>query len=232
MPDGRWRRVSRAEEATALPPRALIVTMYGLYARESDGWLSVAALVKLMAQLGVDEPAVRSAISRLKRRSVITPERVDGSAGYTIGEHTRRMLELGDRRIFDAQAGGVVRRLVAGGVQRPRGRARQASSAPLAVGLAGFRHRQLGHLDRATTSRGRGPRGARRRGFRPVRGVVPRRPPRLRRGHRQDCRLVGPGRTRRPLLGVRAHQLTPSLRGGVGGARSRTPKRSATTSAH
>ncbi len=101
MPDGRWRRVSRAKEATALPPRALIVTMYGLYARESDGWLSVAALVKLMAQLGVDEPAVRSAISRLKRRSVITPERVDGSAGYTIGEHTRRMLELGDRRIFD-----------------------------------------------------------------------------------------------------------------------------------
>ena len=85
----------------ALPPRALIVTLYGLYARESGGWLSVATLVKLLAQVGVDEPAVRSAISRLKRRGVIAPERVDGSAGYTIGEHTRRMLDLGDRRIFD-----------------------------------------------------------------------------------------------------------------------------------
>ncbi len=85
----------------ALPPRALIVTLFGLYARESGGWLSVATLVKLLAQVGVDEPAVRSAISRLKRRGVIAPERVDGSAGYTIGEHTRRMLDLGDRRIFD-----------------------------------------------------------------------------------------------------------------------------------
>lgn len=85
----------------AFPPRALIVTLYGLYARESGGWLSVATLVKLMAALDVDEPAVRSAISRLKRRGVIAPARVDGSAGYTIAEHTRRMLDLGDRRIFD-----------------------------------------------------------------------------------------------------------------------------------
>ncbi len=93
--------MSASSSTAVLPPRALIVTLYGLYARESGGWLSVATMVKLLAQVGVDEPAVRSAISRLKRRGVIAPARVDGSAGYTIGEHTRRMLDLGDRRIFD-----------------------------------------------------------------------------------------------------------------------------------
>lgn len=95
--------MSSAKDGAAAPPRALIVTLYGLYARESGGWLSVATLVRLMAALEVDEPAVRSAISRLKRRGVITAARVEGSAGYTIAEHTRRMLDLGDRRIFDAR---------------------------------------------------------------------------------------------------------------------------------
>src|SRR5882757_4373229 len=57
-----------------LQPRALIVTIYGLYAREVGGWLSVAALIRLMADLGIDEPAVRSSISRLKRRGILEAE--------------------------------------------------------------------------------------------------------------------------------------------------------------
>jgi phenylacetic acid degradation operon negative regulatory protein len=86
------------------PPRALIVSLFGLYSRESGGWLSVATLIKLMGRLGIDEAAVRSSISRLKRRGVIEAERVDGSAGYTIGTHARQILELGDRRIFERKA--------------------------------------------------------------------------------------------------------------------------------
>ena len=38
-------------------PRALIVTIYGLYAREAGGWLSISALIRLMAAVGVEEPA-------------------------------------------------------------------------------------------------------------------------------------------------------------------------------
>ena len=45
--------------------RHLIITVYGLYARRDGGWLSVATLIRLLAELGIDEPAVRSAISRL-----------------------------------------------------------------------------------------------------------------------------------------------------------------------
>jgi phenylacetic acid degradation operon negative regulatory protein len=82
-------------------PRALIVTVYGLYAREVGGWLSVAAIVRLMGELGVDEPAVRSSISRLKRREILVAERVGGLAGYRLSDTARAILDDGDRRIFD-----------------------------------------------------------------------------------------------------------------------------------
>lgn len=81
-------------------PRALIVTIYGLYARDSDGWLSVASLIRLMAGLGADEPAVRSSISRLKRRGILDPRRVGGAAGYGLSEAGWQTLAEGDRRIF------------------------------------------------------------------------------------------------------------------------------------
>lgn len=84
-----------------IQPRALIVTIYGLYARETGGWLSVSDLVRLMAVIGVEEPAVRSSISRLKRRGLLLSEKVNGSAGYALSDHARNILSEGDRRIFE-----------------------------------------------------------------------------------------------------------------------------------
>jgi phenylacetic acid degradation operon negative regulatory protein len=81
-------------------PRALIVTIYGLYARDAAGWFSIAALIKLMAELGVDEPAVRSAISRLKVRGLLESRRVNGAAGYGLSTGGQKILADGDRRIF------------------------------------------------------------------------------------------------------------------------------------
>jgi phenylacetic acid degradation operon negative regulatory protein len=81
-------------------PRSLIVTIYGLYAREHDGWFSVASLIKLMAGLGVDEPAVRSSISRLKRRGILDQQRRYGVAGYGLSPAGLRTLAEGDWRIF------------------------------------------------------------------------------------------------------------------------------------
>ncbi|MGI8666780.1 MAG: PaaX family transcriptional regulator [Jatrophihabitans sp.] len=93
--------MSAIEPAGRTPqPRALIVSIYGLYAREAGGWLSVAALIRLMAELGVDEPAVRSSISRLKRRAILRAERIDGAAGYALSDQARTILDEGDRRIF------------------------------------------------------------------------------------------------------------------------------------
>jgi phenylacetic acid degradation operon negative regulatory protein len=88
-------------ESRAQQPRALIVTIYGLYARESGGWLSVASLIRLMAELGVDEPSVRSSISRLKQRGLLEPRREGGAAGYALSGRGRDILAEGDRRIFE-----------------------------------------------------------------------------------------------------------------------------------
>lgn len=84
-------------------PSELIVTIYGLYAREAAGWLSVASLIRLMAEVNVDEPAVRSSISRLKRRGILVAQRSNGLAGYGLPGPARAILDEGDRRIFRRQ---------------------------------------------------------------------------------------------------------------------------------
>lgn len=88
-------------------PRSLIVTVYGLYARGSGDWLPVGLLIRLMAEMGVDEPAVRSAISRLKRRGLLEPSRRDGTAGYALSAQGREILAEGDERIFAPPRAGV-----------------------------------------------------------------------------------------------------------------------------
>jgi phenylacetic acid degradation operon negative regulatory protein len=81
-------------------PRQLIVTLYGLYARQNDGWLPISSVVRLMADLGVDGQAVRSSISRLKRRGLLVPKRVGTVAGYELSAMAREILDDGDVRIF------------------------------------------------------------------------------------------------------------------------------------
>lgn len=88
----------------SVPPRALIVTVYGLYAREVGGWLSVSSLIRLLAELGVDEQSVRSSISRLKRRGLLVAERRYAKAGYALSSQARSILAAGDRRIFQREA--------------------------------------------------------------------------------------------------------------------------------
>jgi phenylacetic acid degradation operon negative regulatory protein len=96
--------VGLVEEAgaslTSARPRAHIVTVYGLFARNGDGWLSVGSLIRLMARLGIEEPAVRSSISRLKRRGLLEAQRRDGRAGYALSTLARDVLAEGDQRIF------------------------------------------------------------------------------------------------------------------------------------
>ena len=86
--------------ARAAQPRQLIITVYGLYSRATGGWMSVASLVSLLTDLGVDEPAVRSSISRLKRRGILHPSRRSGAAGYALSDEALAILAEGDRRIF------------------------------------------------------------------------------------------------------------------------------------
>ncbi|MEV7978799.1 PaaX family transcriptional regulator C-terminal domain-containing protein [Streptomyces sp. NPDC086519] len=79
----------------------LIITLFALYARGERNWLSVASVIRLMADLGVEGQAVRSAVSRLKRRGVLRGERHEGAAGYAVCDGTLEVLEDGDTRIFE-----------------------------------------------------------------------------------------------------------------------------------
>ncbi|WP_282692246.1 PaaX family transcriptional regulator C-terminal domain-containing protein [Streptomyces sp. CC208A] len=86
-----------AESATR--PSSLINTIYGEFVRRLGGWISIADLIALMAELDVDGPAVRSAISRLKKAGTLLQERRDG-IGYRLGEEMGPVFDEGDRRIF------------------------------------------------------------------------------------------------------------------------------------
>lgn len=88
-------------------PRSLIVSFFGTYGREIGGWVSVADLITVMAELNVDAPAVRSAISRLKRRDMLVAERLAGVAGYRLSEAGMHILAAGDQRIFSREVARV-----------------------------------------------------------------------------------------------------------------------------
>lgn len=80
-------------------PSSLINTVYGAFLRRLGGWISVADLITLMSELDVDGPAARSAISRLKKKGVLEPER-RGATGYRLSQAAQPVFDEGDRRIF------------------------------------------------------------------------------------------------------------------------------------
>ncbi|MGW4774372.1 PaaX family transcriptional regulator [Nocardia sp. NPDC004278] len=79
----------------------LIITIFGLCARAEGNWLSTASVVALMSDVGAEPQAVRSSISRLKRRGVLISERSGSTAGYSLATPTLEALAEGDVRIFE-----------------------------------------------------------------------------------------------------------------------------------
>jgi phenylacetic acid degradation operon negative regulatory protein len=88
-------------------PRHLILSWFGLYARESGNWLSVRSLITMLADLEVDSSAARSSVSRLKKRGVLDPAKVDGQAGYRLSASALAVLREGDARIWSRPRASV-----------------------------------------------------------------------------------------------------------------------------
>lgn len=82
--------------------QSLIITLFGLYRRTSATAVPVAALVSLLGDLGYDGPGVRSAVSRLKNKGILTSASADGVAAYYLAESVRATFDEGDERIFAA----------------------------------------------------------------------------------------------------------------------------------
>ncbi|MFI7482810.1 PaaX family transcriptional regulator C-terminal domain-containing protein [Kocuria sp. M1R5S2] len=90
-------------EAGPLNHQQLIITLFGFYGRSHGGALPVAGLIRLMADLGVDAPAVRSSISRLKKRGVLRSVKISGLSGYALAPGLEETFREGDERIFGAR---------------------------------------------------------------------------------------------------------------------------------
>ncbi|MGY1608357.1 PaaX family transcriptional regulator [Geodermatophilus sp. SYSU D00700] len=105
---GRWTGGTPSMAASPLQrerggpgqPRLLIMDVCGAFMRPLGGWLPVGRLVGLMAVVGVDEQATRSAVSRMRQRDLLVAETRHGQRGYRLSDKALVSLDESDRRIF------------------------------------------------------------------------------------------------------------------------------------
>jgi phenylacetic acid degradation operon negative regulatory protein len=80
--------------------RSALFDLYGDYLRPRGGRAPVAALVLLLAPLGVTAPAVRTAVSRMVRQGWLVPVRVGGGSGYQLTVKAVHRLDEAAGRIY------------------------------------------------------------------------------------------------------------------------------------
>lgn len=80
--------------------RSALFDVYGDYLRPRGGRAPVAALVKLLAPLGIAPPAVRTAVSRMVRQGWLHPTRLASGPGYLLTAKATRRLDEAAVRIY------------------------------------------------------------------------------------------------------------------------------------
>ncbi len=80
--------------------RSALFDLYGDYLRPRGGRAPVAALVRLLAPLGIAPPAVRTAVSRMVRQGWLHPLRLSSGPGYLITPKAARRLDEAAVRIY------------------------------------------------------------------------------------------------------------------------------------
>lgn len=80
--------------------RSALFDLYGDHLRPRGGRAPVAALVKLLAPLGIAPPAVRTAVSRMVRQGWLDPIRLTSGPGYSITSRAARRLDEAAARIY------------------------------------------------------------------------------------------------------------------------------------
>ena len=80
--------------------RSALFDLYGDYLRPRGGRAPVAALVKLLAPLGIAPPAVRTAMSRMVRQGWLHPLRLVSGPGYLLTPKAARWLDEAAARVY------------------------------------------------------------------------------------------------------------------------------------
>ncbi|MBX5493436.1 MAG: phenylacetic acid degradation operon negative regulatory protein PaaX [Chloroflexi bacterium] len=86
-------------------PQSMMFTLFGDYIiyRGEEVW--VGTLIQIMAQFGLSEQAVRSALSRMTRGGWLRGRQVGNRSFYSLTPRGKRLLESGRRRIFVRRGG-------------------------------------------------------------------------------------------------------------------------------
>ncbi|MFX1671032.1 PaaX family transcriptional regulator C-terminal domain-containing protein [Paraburkholderia sp. A2WS-5] len=84
-----------------------LLTFFGLYARPAGKAIPVAAVVRLMAELGSEPSSVRSSISRLKTKGVLVSKKAGAGSEYALSELLEPHMQAGDERIFSPRSMGI-----------------------------------------------------------------------------------------------------------------------------
>ncbi|MBA2738891.1 MAG: PaaX family transcriptional regulator [Nocardioidaceae bacterium] len=85
--------------------RSALFDLWGDHIAARGGCAPISALVRLLAALGISEPAVRTAVSRMVRQGWLVPTRTpQGAAGYALTDRARTRLDDASRRIYRTTA--------------------------------------------------------------------------------------------------------------------------------
>src|SRR5690349_13091965 len=80
--------------------RSALFDLYGDHLRPRGGRAAIAALVRLLAPLGIAPPAVRTAVSRMVRQGWLHPLRLVSGPGYLLTPKAARRLDDAAGRIY------------------------------------------------------------------------------------------------------------------------------------
>lgn len=86
--------------------RSALFDLYGDYLRARGSRAPVAALVRLLAPLGIAAPAVRTAVSRMVRQGWLHPLRLASGPGYLLTPKAARRLDEAAARVYRTGRGG------------------------------------------------------------------------------------------------------------------------------
>lgn len=94
-------------DSSLVHARSALFDLYGDHLRARGARAPVAALVQLLAPLGVHPPAVRTAVSRMVRQGWLEPVRIEGQPGYALTSRARRRLDDAAARIYRTAPDGT-----------------------------------------------------------------------------------------------------------------------------
>lgn len=83
--------------------RTVLLTFLGTIVRRLGNWMPIAGTVELTSELGLDAAAVRTSVSRLKKRDWLVSETRAGVRGYALTPLALSQLAAGDEVIWHAR---------------------------------------------------------------------------------------------------------------------------------